>query len=202
MSNRWEPPGASLAIRSSPVRRVPDALYLRASCSSATVKGNIESRRRKFLVSNAVGNDFDSEALSVADRLITRLPVRHHARKFQRIGDPAAVFLPLQVNRQLHPLIILLCYRVSFGQQPHWSCARTVIARILGAALPVSTAASAFIRTEPGEISHNRTSGPRHVMLSFVRVTRDSPEAHSDTFPNRTSAEVCGSFSCRDSLKA
>ena len=55
---------------------------------------------------DAVGNDFDSEALSIADRFITSSPVTHHTRKLEGISDPATVFLPIQINRQVHPFII------------------------------------------------------------------------------------------------
>ena len=70
-------------------------------------EGNAEGGRRKLTVDDAVSNDLDSEALSVADRLVPSLAVTHHARKFESFGDPAAIFLAVQVNRQIHFFIIL-----------------------------------------------------------------------------------------------
>ena len=71
-------------------------------------KRNVEGGRGKLLVCNAVSNHFDSEALSIADRFIAGLSVTHHAWKFKGLGDPATVFFPIQINRQLHPFIISL----------------------------------------------------------------------------------------------
>ena len=42
---------------------------------------------------DAVGDDFDSETLSIADRLISGLTVTHYARKLESFGDPTAIFL-------------------------------------------------------------------------------------------------------------
>lgn len=56
---------------------------------------------------NAVSDDFDGEPLSVTDRLIASLPTTHHARKLKSTGDPATVFFPIQINRQIHAFIIL-----------------------------------------------------------------------------------------------
>ncbi len=68
---------------------------------------NVEGGGGKFLVRNAVSNDFDSKALSVADRFFSGLPVAHHAGKLKGLGDPATVFLSIQIYRQVHFLIIL-----------------------------------------------------------------------------------------------
>ena len=38
---------------------------------------------------DAVGNDLDREAFSIADRLTARLAVTHHPRKFSCLGDPS-----------------------------------------------------------------------------------------------------------------
>lgn len=56
----------------------------------------------------AVGNDLDSEALGVADRLVTGLSVAHHARQFDSFGDPTPVVLAIEFNRELHTFMILL----------------------------------------------------------------------------------------------
>ncbi len=62
---------------------------------------------------DAVGNDLDSEAFSVTDRLVPSLSVTHYAGKLESVGDPAAIFLAIQVNRQIHVFIIL-----PYGNQP------------------------------------------------------------------------------------
>lgn len=69
------------------------------------------------MVRNAVGNDLNGETLSITDRFITSLAVTHDSRKFEGVGDPAAVVLLLQLNRQLHPFIILLS-PLGAGLQP------------------------------------------------------------------------------------
>lgn len=87
-------------------------------------EGNVEGGRRKFLVCNSVSNDLNSEALSVADRFIASPPVTHHARKLKGIGDPATVFLPIQINRQLHFFIISCLVAPPY---PDWFYARSAI---------------------------------------------------------------------------
>ena len=44
-------------------------------------------------------------ALPIA--LVPSLAVTHNARKFESFGDPAAIFLAVQVNRQIHFFIVL-----------------------------------------------------------------------------------------------
>ena len=56
---------------------------------------------------HAVGNNLDSEALSIANRFFPDLAVTHYSRKLKNFRDPAAVFLPIQVNCQIHSSIIL-----------------------------------------------------------------------------------------------
>jgi hypothetical protein len=56
---------------------------------------------------DAVCNDFDREALSIADGLYSSLAVTHHAWNLQSFGDPAAILLAVQINRQIHPFSIL-----------------------------------------------------------------------------------------------
>jgi len=58
-------------------------------------------------MSDAVGNDLDREALGVCDRLDPGLAIAHDARQLESLRDPAAVFLKVQVNRQIHSIIIL-----------------------------------------------------------------------------------------------
>ena len=51
-------------------------------------------------MSDPVGNDLNSEALGVGNRLLPALAVGHYARKLKSLRDPAAIFFNLQVNRQ------------------------------------------------------------------------------------------------------
>ena len=71
-------------------------------------EGNAEGGRRKLSVDNAVGNHHDSEALRVTDRLVPSLAVAHDARKLQSFSYPAPIFPAIQVNRQIHFLILTL----------------------------------------------------------------------------------------------
>lgn len=59
-------------------------------------------------MSNPVGDYVDCESLGIADCLFPGKPVTHHAGQFEGLGDPAAVVLAIQVNRQIHFSIIRL----------------------------------------------------------------------------------------------
>ena len=97
---------------------------------------------------DSVGNDFDSEALSIADRFITSPPVTHHTRKLEGISDPATVFLPIQINRQVHSFIISC--RTPFGA-PRLSLRQIRNLRgHPGPQLQFSAAANAFTGTDRG----------------------------------------------------
>ncbi len=69
-------------------------------------EGNAMRRGRKLTVGDAIGNDLDSETLSIADRFVPALAITHYTRKLKCLRDPAALFLPIQVDRQFHSLII------------------------------------------------------------------------------------------------
>lgn len=69
-------------------------------------EGNAERRRRELTMRYAVGNDLNSEALSIADCLVRRLAIRHYARKLEGLSNPAPVVLPLELDRELHLFII------------------------------------------------------------------------------------------------
>ena len=112
MSNRWEP---RWRFTRQPI------LSRAASTRLALLAGqlligdgerNVEGGRRKFLVSNTVGNHLDSETLSFTDCFVTSLPVTHHPWKLKSIGDPSTVFLSFQINRQFHSFVILSSCRV------------------------------------------------------------------------------------------
>jgi len=64
-------------------------------------------------VDNTVGNDFNSEALSIADGFVPALAVTDHTWEFERLHYPAAIFLPVEVDRQIHLFIIPLRTRNS-----------------------------------------------------------------------------------------
>jgi hypothetical protein len=69
-------------------------------------------------VSDAVSDDLNREALRVADRLVSNRPITHDAWKFDGLGDPAPVFLPIKFDRQIHALIIPT--KRSVWLLPHW----------------------------------------------------------------------------------
>jgi hypothetical protein len=59
-------------------------------------------------MSDTVCNDLDSEALDIDDRLVAALAVAHYAWQLKSLRDPAAIFLEIQINRQIHSFIIPL----------------------------------------------------------------------------------------------
>ena len=71
-------------------------------------EGNAKSRRRELTVGDAIGKHLDREVLSSTDRFFAELAVTHHSRKLENFRDPAAVFLPVQVDCQIHSFMIFL----------------------------------------------------------------------------------------------
>jgi len=59
-------------------------------------------------MSDPIGNHLNSQALGVRNCLIPALAIAHYAGQFESFRDPAAIFLDIQVNRQIHSLMILL----------------------------------------------------------------------------------------------
>jgi len=57
-------------------------------------------------MSDAVGNHLNSETLNAGDRLVPALAIAHNAWQLKSLRDPAAIFLTIQVNRQIHSFII------------------------------------------------------------------------------------------------
>jgi hypothetical protein len=57
-------------------------------------------------VGDSVGNDFNGEALGIADRLVPGLAIAHDAGQLEGLRDPAPVFFPIELDRQIHSLII------------------------------------------------------------------------------------------------
>lgn len=55
---------------------------------------------------NPIRDHFDSKLFGVADGLFARLSVSHNAREFERFGDPPAVVFPIDLDRQMHVLIV------------------------------------------------------------------------------------------------
>jgi len=58
--------------------------------------------RWELSVSDAIRYDLNGTALSVADSFIASVAVAHHTWKLHGLGDPPAVFFPIQINRQVH----------------------------------------------------------------------------------------------------
>lgn len=48
---------------------------------------------------DSVRNNFDCKHLCIDDRFLAALAVTHNARKLKNVRDPAAVFLPIHLNR-------------------------------------------------------------------------------------------------------
>jgi hypothetical protein len=69
-------------------------------------------------MSDAVGNDLNREALGIGNRLLPALAIAHYARKLESLRDPAAIFLNLQVNRQLHSSILLPQWKWDLSNRP------------------------------------------------------------------------------------
>jgi len=57
-------------------------------------------------VLDPIGDHLDGQPLGVADGFLARLPVGHHAGEFQRLGNPAAVIFPVDVNGKVHHSIV------------------------------------------------------------------------------------------------
>jgi hypothetical protein len=53
-----------------------------------------------------VGDYFDGQSFGVADGLLARLPVGHHAREFKGLGNPATVIFPIDLDGKVHPSIL------------------------------------------------------------------------------------------------
>jgi hypothetical protein len=81
-------------------------------------EGNAERRRRELDLCDAASNDLNCEALGLADRLVPPLAVTHYAWQFDRLRDPASVFLSIEVDRRIH------------SPSVHTPCQRTVAPQI------------------------------------------------------------------------
>ena len=79
-------------------------------------EGNAEGGRWKLTMGDSIGDNFDSEALNVADRFVAALAVTHNAWKLENFRDPAAVLFAIQIDRQIHLLIILLARAISLSR--------------------------------------------------------------------------------------
>ena len=60
----------------------------------------------------AVGDHVDCQAFGVADCFLTRLAVAHDAGQLESLGDPAPIVLTIQLNCQIHALIITRLTRI------------------------------------------------------------------------------------------
>lgn len=58
--------------------------------------------RNRFPMLNTVGKNAKSECLHTGDRLSRSGPIRHHAWQFRNLGQPTAVILLLNFDRESH----------------------------------------------------------------------------------------------------
>ncbi len=56
---------------------------------------------------DAAGDDLNGEAFGIADCLIPGPAIAHDPRKLEGFRDPAPIFLPVELDRQIHPFMIL-----------------------------------------------------------------------------------------------
>jgi hypothetical protein len=61
-------------------------------------KGNRESGGGEFAVINPLCDHFDCQPLGIADRRLTASAIGHHAREFERLGNPPAIFLAVEFD--------------------------------------------------------------------------------------------------------
>src|SRR5579883_1286615 len=66
------------------------------------LKRDVEGRRWQFGVLDPICNHLDGQPLGVADGILARLPVGHYSGEFQRLGNPAAVIFPVDLNGKVH----------------------------------------------------------------------------------------------------
>ena len=62
-------------------------------------ESNGERGRWKLTVGDTVGNDLDSEALSIADRFVPSLAVAHYSRKLDSFRDPTAILCVCELQK-------------------------------------------------------------------------------------------------------
>jgi hypothetical protein len=53
-----------------------------------------------------VSDHLDGKSFGIADGFLASLPVGHHAREFQGLGNPAAVIFPVDLDGKVHPYIV------------------------------------------------------------------------------------------------
>ena len=85
---------------------------------------------------DAVGNHFDGQPLSVADGLFAGLAVGHHAREFQRFGDPAPIVFPVQFDGNVHIAIVQQAVVLGFRERREMLRAGSRLWAHAGAELP------------------------------------------------------------------
>ena len=72
-----------------------------ASCSRG-VKCDVDELRRGFTMLEALGDDAEGERLDASDSLVPVLTVGHDTRQRRHFGQPTAVVLSLNFNRERH----------------------------------------------------------------------------------------------------
>ena len=95
------------------------------------LEGHVEGGRGHVGVLDPVRNYLDGQSLGVADGIFAGFAVSHHAREFQRFGNPAPIVLTVQFDGKVHIVIVqqavvlgarlknrrLLVCLIKFGEQ-------------------------------------------------------------------------------------
>ena len=69
----------------------------------------VEGRRGHLAMGDAIRDDFNGEALRIADGLLACGSVTHHSRYFEDFGDPAVVIFALEFDGKCHYPVIPRC---------------------------------------------------------------------------------------------
>ena len=78
-----------------------DSLWQLASCSSG-LKCDVHELCRGLTMLEALGDDAEGERLDASDSLVPVLTVGHDTRQRRHFGQPTAVVLSLNFNRERH----------------------------------------------------------------------------------------------------
>jgi hypothetical protein len=66
------------------------------------LEGHVEGGRGQLGMFDPVGNYFDGQSLGIADGFFAGFALGHHAREFQRFGDPAPIVFAVQFDGKVH----------------------------------------------------------------------------------------------------
>ena len=73
----------------------------RTSCSSGS-EHDVQKLGRRFLVLEPLSNHSEGECLNTSDRFVAVSPVAHDAGQIRHLGQPSAIELAVQLNRESH----------------------------------------------------------------------------------------------------